>query len=160
MQSPSHTFPSWGKGGPAELLTSCPSSSTDNTGPLRVDREQTYQFLSTLFTEVAAAFPDETFHGGGDEVSFGCWSPNPEVKAWMKAHEMGANFTLLNNHYMSRLLQIITGANKTAMFWRPVSALRPCCPSLLGQRLQTAEDTFSPAAFSCCDLNSDTLTFH
>jgi hexosaminidase len=120
FDSPSHTFPSWGKGGPADLLTSCPSSSTDNTGPLRADREQTYQFLETLFTEVAAAFPDETFHGGGDEVSFGCWSSNPEVKAWMTAQGMGGNLTLLNNHYMTRLLQIITGAvmNKTAMFWR------------------------------------------
>ena len=68
FDSPGHTFPSWGKGGPAELLTSCPSPSTDNTGPLRVDRPQTYEFLGGLLGEVAEKFPDEVFHGGGDEV--------------------------------------------------------------------------------------------
>jgi hypothetical protein len=66
FDSPGHTFPSWGRGGPADLLTSCPSASTGNTGPLRADRNQTYEFLSTLFGEVATAFPDRTFHGGGE----------------------------------------------------------------------------------------------
>ena len=38
-------------------------------GPLRVDRPETYEFLRGLLGEVAEKFPDETFHGGGDEVS-------------------------------------------------------------------------------------------
>ena len=32
FDSPGHTFPSWGKGGPPDLLTTCPSPATDNTG--------------------------------------------------------------------------------------------------------------------------------
>ena len=55
---------SWGKGGPPDLLTRCPSPSTDNTGPLRVDRPQTYDFLESLLGEVAVKFPDQVFHGG------------------------------------------------------------------------------------------------
>ena len=39
------------------------------SGPLRVDRPETYEFLRGLLGEVAEKFPDETFHGGGDEVS-------------------------------------------------------------------------------------------
>ena len=54
----------WGKGGPRDLLTTCPSPSTENTGPLRVDRPQTYDFLKSLLGEVADRFPDEVFHGG------------------------------------------------------------------------------------------------
>ena len=62
-------------------------------------------------------------------MSFGCWESNADIKQWMQTHNMGANFTLLNNYYMTRLLEIIGSAserggvmNKTAMFWRPGAA--------------------------------------
>ena len=55
FDTPGHTFPSWGKGGPSDLLTTCNQPATHNTGPLRVDREQTYSFLDTLLREVAQA---------------------------------------------------------------------------------------------------------
>jgi hypothetical protein len=58
----------------------------------------------------------------GDEVSFGCWSSNAGVRAWMQANGMGSNLTRLNNYYMQRLLVIISSLNKTAMFWRPGAA--------------------------------------
>ena len=32
-------------------------------------REETYQFLDALIGEMAALFPDEYFHIGGDEVA-------------------------------------------------------------------------------------------
>ena len=63
-----------GKGGPPDLLTTCPSPETHNTGPLRVDRTETYDFLRALLGEVATVFPDPVFHGGGDEVQPGCWA--------------------------------------------------------------------------------------
>ena len=74
------------------------------------------------------------------QVSFGCWMSNPEVGAWMASHGMADNYTLLNNYYMTKLIEIIgsplTAAggssgsgsgsggvmNKTAMFWRPGAA--------------------------------------
>ena len=49
FDTPGHCFPSWGKGGPEHLLTTCEGS----TGPLRADRNETYEFLRTLFAEVA-----------------------------------------------------------------------------------------------------------
>lgn len=64
LESTGYALGRWGKGGPPDLLTSCPSPSTDNTGPLRVDRPQTYDFLESLLGEVAEKFPDEVFHGG------------------------------------------------------------------------------------------------
>jgi hypothetical protein len=71
------------------------------------------------------------------QVSFGCWMSNPEVGAWMASHGMADNYTLLNNYYMTKLIEIIgsptagssgsgSGSggvmNKTAMFWRPGAA--------------------------------------
>eukprot|EP01043_Picozoa_sp_COSAG02_P106773 COSAG02_NODE_42775_length_381_cov_0.925532_2_plen_103_part_01 len=61
-------------------------------------------------------------------MSFGCWSENKPTTQWMEKQGMGANFTLLNNYYMTRLLEIIGSTsrggvmNKTAMFWRPGAA--------------------------------------
>ena len=118
FDSPGHTMPAWGKGGPPDLLTTCGSS----LGPLRADRNQTYDFLSRLLTEVAQAFPDQTFHAGGDEVSWGCWGENAEVKAFMKANNM--NLTGLNNYYLSRVFQIVEQdmRKQDVMVWRPGAA--------------------------------------
>ena len=74
-QTPAHTAPSWGKGGPADLL--CGESA------LRVDRNETYTFLSQLFSEVASVFPGAIFHAGGDEVGYGCWAGTPAVQEFM-----------------------------------------------------------------------------
>ena len=52
FDTPGHTGPSWGKGGPADLLTQCSGSAALGTGPLRVDRPETYEFLRGLLAEV------------------------------------------------------------------------------------------------------------
>lgn len=124
LDTPGHTFPSWGAGGPPDLLTSCPGApELNNTGPLRVDRDETYAFLTTLLGEIAQVFPGEIFHAGGDEVSFGCWESNAEVKAWMATHGMGTNFTELNNYYVQKLFGIVGASmNRSAMLWRPGAA--------------------------------------
>ena len=122
FDSPGHTFPSWGLGGPPNLLTDCPSPATNNTGPLRADRNETYAFVEALLSDVMSAFPGEVFHAGGDEVSFGCWAANKDVMAWMQTQGMGTNLTLLNNYYVTRMLGIVNGLNRSAMLWRPGAA--------------------------------------
>lgn len=59
-----------GKGYP-ELLTKCYSDSSGKptgTGPLDPTKDATYQLIDTLWTELAAVFPDKFLHLGGDEV--------------------------------------------------------------------------------------------
>lgn len=51
FDSPSHVMPSWGKGGPSELLTTCGKS----LGPLRADREQVLMCPSYHETFLLAA---------------------------------------------------------------------------------------------------------
>ena len=41
-------------------------------------REETYTFLDGLIGEIAALFPDEYFHVGGDEVNGKQWNANPQ----------------------------------------------------------------------------------
>ena len=79
--------------------------------------------LSVLPLSAWASAHQNAAAKSSDEVSFGCWESNADVKAWMAKHAMGTNLTLLNNYYMSNLLKIIKGTmNKTAMFWRPGAA--------------------------------------
>ena len=66
----------------------------------------------------AGIFDDEVFHAGGDEVNFGCWNQNADVRVWMDQQAM--NTTGLNNYYMGRLFDIINQTmRKSPMVWRP-----------------------------------------
>lgn len=49
---------------------------------------ETYVFLENLFQEMAALFPDEFFHVGGDEVTGKHWQANPEIVRYMKDNNL------------------------------------------------------------------------
>src|SRR5262245_4655362 len=48
-------------------------------------RPETFTFLDRLFGEMAAVFPDQYFHVGGDEISGADWKANSQVQDFMKA---------------------------------------------------------------------------
>ena len=59
-------------------------------------REETYQFLDGFIGEMAALFPDEYFHIGGDENNGKQWQANPQIQefmsgAWLPHHGGAAN---------------------------------------------------------------------
>jgi N-acetyl-beta-hexosaminidase len=65
---------SW-KGQP-QLLTECYDSSgklMEGKGPMNPTRNETFEVLGRLFTELSQVFPDAHLHVGGDEVLFDCW---------------------------------------------------------------------------------------
>ncbi len=49
-------------------------------------RESTYQFLDAFIGEMAALFPDQFFHIGGDEVNPKQWNANAGIQAFMREH--------------------------------------------------------------------------
>jgi hexosaminidase len=49
-------------------------------------KPETFAFLDRLFGEMAALFPDQYFHIGGDEISGADWKANPQVQDFMKAN--------------------------------------------------------------------------
>lgn len=61
--------------GAPDLLTPCylGKDPSGTYGPINPILNSTYQFVTSLFQEVGAVFPDYFLHLGGDEVDFTCW---------------------------------------------------------------------------------------
>ncbi len=55
-------------------------------------KDATYEFLASVWGDIAAMFPDAQFRIGGDEFQ-GCWGACPTVMAWIH-NKWGANGTI------------------------------------------------------------------
>ena len=89
LDMPAHTS-AWAFGLPEAVVT-CPKRVTAdveglehgaNKAALHPLREATYEAVSTLLHELAAIFPDEYLHLGGDEVDGECWLSDADIRAW------------------------------------------------------------------------------
>ena len=78
--------------------------------------EKVYEVLEAVFTEMAAIFPDQYFHIGGDENEGRDWDANPEIQAFKEKHGYKNNHEL-QNHFNKRLLKTLTALNKKMVGW-------------------------------------------
>jgi hexosaminidase len=67
-------------------------------------------------------FPDNYLHIGGDEVSFDCWSSNPNITAFMDEMGFGSNYNLLESYYITRLLGVLEtlSTNNSYVVWQEI----------------------------------------
>jgi hexosaminidase len=79
-------------------------------------REETYTFLDGLIGEIAALFPDEYFHVGGDEVNGVQWNTNATIVAFKKAQGMKDNAGL-QMYFNRRLMPIVQKHGKKMIGW-------------------------------------------
>lgn len=54
-------------------------------GQLNPLRPQTYTVVQNVISEVAELFPDDFYHGGGDEVAPGCWNNSTDIRVGVLA---------------------------------------------------------------------------
>jgi hexosaminidase len=88
-------------------------------------REEIYTFLDGLIGEVAALFPDEYLHVGGDEVNGKQWDRNPRVQTFKQEHGLKNNAEL-QLYFEKRLLPIVQKHGKKMIGWDEI--FRPDLP--------------------------------
>ncbi|KAF9801355.1 hypothetical protein SFRURICE_002995, partial [Spodoptera frugiperda] len=52
-------------------------------GQLNPTREELYEYLEDIYSEMAESFQPDIFHMGGDEVSWKCWNSSEEIQNFM-----------------------------------------------------------------------------
>lgn len=89
-------------------------------------REEVYKFLDGFLSEMAALFPDEYLHIGGDENEGKQWDRNPAIQAFMKEKGIKDNHAL-QAYFNTRLLKILQKNNKKMIGWDEI--LQPGLPN-------------------------------
>ena len=79
-------------------------------------KESTYRFLDAFVGEMAALFPDEYFHLGGDEVDPEIWNHSPAVRRFMQAQRL-ANGEALQAYFSARVIKIVMRHGKRVVGW-------------------------------------------
>ena len=65
--------------------------SHSGLGPLDPTKESVYAAVREIFEEAAELFPSKLFHVGGDEVDFGCWDSNADIRRYgVRSHQWSA----------------------------------------------------------------------
>jgi len=87
--------------------------------PLDPTKESVYTFLDNVFTEVAALFPGEYFHFGGDEVVHHLWESEKHVQDFMK--EKGfKDVGELQSYFVNRIAKMLIEKGKKPLGWNDV----------------------------------------
>lgn len=76
----------------------------------------TYTFFDAFFKEMAALFPDNYIHIGGDENNGADWDANPQIQEFKKKHNLPDNHAL-QAHFNKKILDIITKYKKQMVGW-------------------------------------------
>ena len=79
-------------------------------------KEQTYAVLERVFGEVAARFPGEYVHMGGDEAFKGFWSRCPDCQARMKKEGL-KNVEELQSYFVKRIEKMLNAKGKRLIGW-------------------------------------------
>ncbi len=79
-------------------------------------KENVYQFLDKVFTEVAQLFPFEYIHMGGDEAAKNLWEKSPAIKGLMQKEKL-KNMEEVQSYFVKRVEKIIMSKGKKMMGW-------------------------------------------
>lgn len=109
--SPDYIFPflaSWGIWG---------SQFTPNL--LDPTKEEVYEFLNTVFTEVVAIFPSKYIHFGGDEANHRIWEKEPRIQEFIKAKGFKSGKDL-QTYFVARVIDMIKSKGRSPMGWNDI----------------------------------------
>ncbi len=82
-------------------------------------KDETFEFIEKLLTEVCALFPDDRFHIGGDEAPKTEWKKCPHCKARMEVLGL-TDYEDLQGYFTKRVVAILKKHGKRAVCWNDV----------------------------------------
>lgn len=91
-----------------------PRLLVDNT--LSPSNEKTYEFLDKVFTEIAAIFPFEYIHMGGDECIKTFWKENEAIRALMQREQL-KDMEAVQSYFVRRVEKIILSKGRKMIGW-------------------------------------------
>jgi hexosaminidase len=100
-------FMDWSHGAP-------PIALIDNT--LCPANDKVYDFLDKVFTEVAALFPFEYIHVGGDECPKNFWEKSDAIKALMQKEKLKTQEEV-QSYFEKRVEKIVESKGKKVIGW-------------------------------------------
>lgn len=81
---------------------------------------KTYEFIRGIVADVVNYFKDEYVHLGGDDVKTDCWDKIPDIKRFMKEHNL-SNYEELITYHFSREHEILKDLNASRKIVRWLS---------------------------------------
>jgi hexosaminidase len=105
--NPGAKFAEWYNDGKFEMLI-------ENT--LNPIDEKVYDFVNKVMTEVAALFPGQYIHMGGDESYHGFWERDATVQAFMKKNNIKDTHEL-QSYFVKRVEKIVSSKGKKLIGW-------------------------------------------
>ena len=91
-----------------------PIAHQDNT--LCPANEKVYSFLDTVFTELAALFPFQYIHVGGDECAKNFWEKSDQIKALMSTENL-KTMEEVQSYFEKRIEKIVESKGKKLIGW-------------------------------------------
>ncbi len=90
----------------------------DNPWIINMGKEEAYAALEDIIAEVARVFKATPyFHIGGDEAIFNKTMDDPDVQAYMEAHQLGDDVHELYRHFLVRMNEIVKRQGKQMCIW-------------------------------------------
>ena len=106
-------------------------------------KDSVYKFLDKFIGEIAKLFPDAYWHIGGDEVNGKQWDANPQIQAFMKAHNLADN-AALQAYFNQRLQKIVSGHGKKMVGWDEI--FNPALPKTIVVQSWRGDKTLAATA--------------
>lgn len=88
----------------------------EDENTLCIGKEESFEFMNKVLTEVASLFPDEYIHIGGDECYKGFWHKCPRCQARMKTENL-KNEEELQSYFIHRMEGLLKEKGKKLIGW-------------------------------------------
>ncbi len=99
-----------------EILPELRCNPNEKSGVYCAGKEEVFEFLETVLTEVMELFPSDIIHVGGDEVGKGQWQKCPDCQARVRSEGLD-NEEELQSYFIKRIAAFLKQNGRKLIGW-------------------------------------------